>query len=148
LLLTLNSGRATGVTGAGALSGRRYGQVMGALDVADRIFAAIEGGDAATVAAIYADDIVVWHSNDGIEQTKEQNLRVLDWLVRNTTSREYRAIRRYEIDGGFVQQHDLHVELADDRSADLPACVVAMVSGDQITRIDEYIDSTAGDAFT
>ncbi len=116
-------------------------------DVADRIFAAIEAGDAAVVAAIYADDIAVWHSNDGVEQTKEQNLRVLDWLVRNTTSREYRSIRRYEIDGGFVQQHDLHVELLDGRSADLPACIVAKVSGDQITRIDEYIDSTAGDAF-
>lgn len=120
---------------------------MSALDVADRIFAAIEAGDAATVAAIYAGDIAVWHSNDGLEQTKEQNLRVLDWLVRNTTSREYRSIRRYEIDGGFVQQHDLHVELPDGRSADLPACIVAKVSGGQITRIDEYIDSTAGDAF-
>jgi ketosteroid isomerase-like protein len=116
-------------------------------DVADRIFAAIEAGDAATVASIYADDIVVWHSNDGIEQTKEQNLRVLDWLVRNTTSREYRSVRRYEIDGGFVQQHDLHVVLPDGRTADLPACIVAKVSGDRITRIDEYIDSSAGAAF-
>ncbi len=120
---------------------------MSALDVADRIFAAIEAGDAATVAAIYADDIAVWHSNDGIEQTKAENLRVLDWLIRNTTSREYRSIRRYEIEGGFVQQHDLHVVLPDGRTADLPACIVAEVSGDQITRIDEYIDSSAAAAF-
>jgi len=120
---------------------------MSVLDVADRIFAAIEAGDAAAVAAIYADDIVVWHSNDGIEQTKEQNLRVLDWLVRHTTSREYRSIRRYEIDGGFVQQHDLHVELPDGRAADLPACIVVKVSDDRITRIDEYIDSSAGAVF-
>jgi len=120
---------------------------MSALDVADRIFAAIEAGDSVTVDAIYADDIVVWHSNDGIEQTKEQNLRVLDWLVRNTISREYRSVRCYEIDGGFVQQHDLHVELPDGRSADLPACIVAKVSGDRITRIDEYIDSSAAAAF-
>ena len=120
---------------------------MSALDVADRIFAAIEAGDAEAVSAIYADDIVVWHSNDGIEQTKEQNLRVLHWLVRNTTSREYRSIRRFGIDGGFVQQHDLHVELPDGRSADFPCCIVATVSGDQITRIDEYVDSSAGDAF-
>ncbi len=117
-------------------------------DVADRIFAAIEAGDAATVAEVYADDIVVWHSNDGIEQTKEQNLRVLAWLLRNTTSREYRAIRRHEIAGGFVQQHELHVVLPDGRTADLPACIVAKVTGEQITRIDEYIDSTSGDAFT
>ncbi len=120
---------------------------MSALDVADRVFAAIEAGDATTVAEVYSDDIAVWHSNDGIEQTKEQNLRVLDWLVRNTTSREYRNIRRYAIEGGFVQQHDLHVELPNGRSADIPACIIAMVSGDQITRIDEYLDSTAGAVF-
>jgi hypothetical protein len=60
------------------------------------------------------------------QQTKEQNLRVLDWLV---------------------QQHDLHVELPDGRTADLPACIGVKVSGEQITRIDEYIDGTAGAAF-
>lgn len=117
-------------------------------DVADRIFAAIEAGDAEAVAAVYADDVVVWHSNDLVEQTKEQNLRVLGWLLRNTTSREYRDVRRHAIDGGFVQQHVLHVVLPTGRTADLPACIVAKVSGDQITRIDEYIDSTSGAAFT
>jgi ketosteroid isomerase-like protein len=120
---------------------------MSALDVAARFFAAIEAGDGEGVAAMYAHDAVVWHSNDGVEQTREQNLRVLDWLVRHTTSREYRAIRRHEIDGGFVQQHELHVELPDGRTADLPACIVAQVSDGRITRIDEYIDSTAAAAF-
>ena len=120
---------------------------MSVIDVAARFFAAIEVGNVDEIAAIYADDVVVWHSNDGIDQPKEQNLRVLDWLVRNTTSREYRAIRRHEIDGGFVQQHELHVELPDGRTADLPACIVATMSGERITRIDEYIDSTAAAAF-
>jgi len=112
-------------------------------DVADRIFAAIEAGDADAVAEIYADDAVIWHNDDGIEQTKDQNLRVLRWLVKLTTRREYCAIRRYEIDGGFVQQHDLHVDLPDGRSAVLPACVIVQVDGDKITRIDEYLDSAA-----
>ena len=109
-------------------------------EVADQIFSAIEAGDAATVASLYADDVIVWHNNDGVEQTKEQNLRVLDWLVRNTKSREYQSIRRYEIDGGFVQQHDLHIEFDDGRTADLPACIVAAVANGVITRIDEYLD--------
>ncbi len=115
-------------------------------EVADQVFAAIEAGDAATVASLYADDVIVWHNNDGIEQTKQQNLRVLDWLVRTTTSREYRAIRRYETDSGFVQQHDLHVEFDDGRSADLPACIVAAVADGVITRIDEYLDGPAATA--
>lgn len=118
-------------------------------EVADQIFAAIEAGDAATVADLYADDVIVWHNNDGVEQTKEQNLRVLDWLVRNTMSREYRRVRRYEIEGGFVQQHDLHLEFDDGRSADLPACIVVAVANGVITRIDEYLDGMgAAAAFT
>jgi uncharacterized protein len=114
--------------------------------VADRIFAAIEAGDEAAVADVYADDVIVWHNNDGVEQTKDQNLRVLHWLISRTERREYRAIRRFEIPGGFVQQHELHVELPDGRSADLPACVVVRVDGGRITRIDEYLDGAAAAA--
>jgi len=115
-------------------------------EVADEIFAAIEAGDAAMVASLYADDVIVWHNNDGVEQTKEQNLRVLHWLVRNTVSREYRAVRRFAIDGGFVQQHDLHLVFDDGHTADLPACVVAEVSNGVITRIDEYLDGAGATA--
>jgi len=115
-------------------------------EVADQIFAAIEAGDAAMVASLYAVDVIVWHNNDGVEQTKEQNLRVLHWLVRNTVSREYRAVRRFAIDGGFVQQHDLHLVFDDGRTADLPACVVAKVSNGVITRIDEYLDGPGATA--
>lgn len=118
-------------------------------DVADQIFAAIEDGDAATVAELYVDEVIVWHNNDDVEQTKEQNLRVLDWLVRNTVSREYQRVRRHEIEGGFVQQHDLHLEFDDGRSADLPACIVVAVADGLITRIDEYLDGpSAAAAFT
>jgi len=116
-------------------------------EVADQIFAAIEAGDAAMVASLYAEDVIVWHNNDGVEQTKEQNLRVLHWLVRNTMLREYRAVRRFAIDGGFVQQHDLHLVFADGRTADLPACVVVKVSSNRvITRIDEYLDGPGATA--
>ncbi len=127
--------------------GPQYVRVMrSANDVADQIFAAIEAGDATTVASLYADDVIVWHNNDGVEQTKEQNLRVLHWMVRNTATREYRRIRRFAIDGGFVQQHDLHLEFDDGRIADLPACVVVAVSNGVITRIDEYLDGPAATA--
>ena len=123
---------------------RRYVPVMSSVtDVADRIFAAIEAGDADAVTDVYADDVVIWHNDDGLEQTKEQNLRVLGWLVKLTTRREYCAVRRYEIEGGFVQQHDLHVDLSDGRSAILPACVIVQVDDGKITRIDEYLDSAA-----
>ncbi len=109
-------------------------------DLADRIFAAIEAGDVENVASLYADDAVIWHNTDQVEQSKAANVAVLGWLVRNTASREYREVRRSIIDDGFVQQHVLHIEFGDGRSADLPACLVVRVAGDKITRLDEYLD--------
>jgi ketosteroid isomerase-like protein len=111
---------------------------IGAL--ADRIFAAIESGDAETVAAIWADDVVVWHNTDGLEQDKAANLRVLSWMAANTTQRSYRDIRRTVVPGGFVQQHVLHVEFADGRTGDLPAALFVQVADERVTRIDEYLD--------
>jgi ketosteroid isomerase-like protein len=112
-------------------------------DLADRLVVAIEAGDVEGVAAIYADDAVIWHNTDQVEQSKPENLAVLGWLVKHTASRSYREIRRSVIDGGFVQQHVLHVEFADGRSADLPACLVVQVADGRIARLDEYLDGAA-----
>src|SRR5205823_4010714 len=46
-------------------------------ELADRLFAAIEKGDVDCVAALYADDAVIWHNFDGIEQPRDANLVVL-----------------------------------------------------------------------
>ena len=62
-------------------------------EVADRLFAAIEAGDLDTVRALYAPDAVIWHNNDGTEQTVEQNLRVLRWMVDHLADRRYEEIR-------------------------------------------------------
>src|SRR5215204_4786264 len=105
-------------------------------EMADRFFGAIEAGDVERVASFYADDAVVWHNTDQVEQSKADNLAVLGWLVKKTASREYRDIRRSGTDGGFVQQHVLHIEFADGRTADLPACLVVEVDDDHITRLD------------
>jgi len=111
--------------------------------LADRVFAAIEAGDTEAVAACYADDAVVWHNTDQVDQNKADNLRVLSWLVDHTAVRSYRDIRRTVIDHGFVQQHSLHVGFDDGRTADLPACLVVAVADGLVVRIDEYIDGAA-----
>ena len=112
-----------------------------ALDVADRLFTAIEAGDIDAVRGLYAPDMVVWHNNDGIEQPGEDNLRVLQWVIANLSERRYEVVRRTTIDGGFVQQHVLHgVAPSGDRIA-MPACIVGLVADGRITRLDEYLDS-------
>src|SRR6185503_2921801 len=81
-----------------------------ALEIAERFFAAIEAGDVERIKAIYAPDAVIWHNNDQKEQTVEENMRVLNWVVRNLKNRRYRVTRRAAIPDGFVQQHVLEAE--------------------------------------
>ena len=77
-------------------------------------------GDSAALGELYADDAVVWHNTDGIEMTKEENLASLDALAAMTTTRSFSNIRRYEIDGGFVQQHVMHLDWGSGLES--PAC--------------------------
>ena len=113
---------------------------MGAYDnIADGVVAAITTGDSAALGELYADDVVIWHNTDGIEMTKEQNLASLDALAAMTTSRSFSNIRRYDIDGGFVQQHVMHLDWGSG-SGELPGCLIVMVKDGKIIRADEYLD--------
>ena len=111
------------------------------MTVADDIFGAIEKGDVEGVRATYAPDATIWHNFDGIDQTVEENLRVLAWMVRTFTARSYDEVRRHEWDTGFVQQHVLRVTKQDGTVVEVPACIVATVADGKITRIEEYLDS-------
>jgi len=114
---------------------------VSALDIADRLFEAIEAGDIDAVRALYAPDAVIWHNDDGVEQTPEQNLRVLQWVIDNLRDRSYEDVRRSVTDTGFVQQHVLRFTRPDGQRAELPACIVVTCSEGRITRLDEYLDS-------
>lgn len=111
------------------------------MSVADEIFGAIEAGDVDAVRAVYAPGAVIWHNTDGVEQTVDENLRVLGWMAASFSTRSYEQVRRHEWEGGFVQQHVLRLTAADGRQIELPACIVATVAEGKITRIDEYLDS-------
>ena len=112
----------------------------GALDLAERLCAALERGDAAAVRELYAPDVVVWHNFDDLEQDRDGNLATLAWMTRTLQGLRYEIVRREAIDGGFLQQHVLHASFADGRAVTLPACIVARVADGRITRIDEYLD--------
>jgi ketosteroid isomerase-like protein len=110
-------------------------------EVADRLFAAIEGGDAATVEALWDDDVLVWKSAEPEEQAKKRALRVIFWFMDLTTSRRYEILDRQFFDGGFVQQHVLHATGKDGGSISLRVCIVIKVgTNGLVTKIDEYFD--------
>jgi ketosteroid isomerase-like protein len=113
------------------------------LDVADRLFGAVERGEYGTVEAIWADDVTVWHSGDSRDNDRVRALKVIRWFIDVTTTRGYEILDRQVFDGGFVQQHILRARRADEVSIEMRVCVVIKVNAEGlITRIDEYFDPT------
>ena len=109
--------------------------------IADRMFAAIERGDIAALAALWSDDIVVWRQGGGRERDKPRGLKVIEWFVDNTAERRYEVLDRQLFDGGFVRQHNVHAAAKDGTPLTFRACLVMKVGADGlITRIDEYLD--------
>ncbi len=111
------------------------------LALAERFMGGIESGDAETVRACYAPDAKIWHNFDDIEQTVEQNLKVMAWMARKLPGRHYRVLCREVLKDGFLQQHVLEATLPDGTAWAMPACVIVRMKDGQITRLDEYLDS-------
>jgi uncharacterized protein len=111
------------------------------LDLAERFVGAIQSGDVETVRACYAPDAKLWHNTDGIEQTVDQNMKVLGWFIRKLPNRTYRILRREALSDGFMQQHVLEATLPDGTDFKMSACVITRVQNGVITRLDEYLDS-------
>lgn len=110
-------------------------------DVADRLFAAIENGDAATVEQLWDNDVLVWKSGEPVDREKKRALRVIAWFIDTTTERRYEILDRQFFDGGFVQQHILHATARTGGSISMRVCLVIKLGANGlINRIDEYFD--------
>lgn len=108
--------------------------------VAKALGRAIADQDEAALDALYADDIVIWHNSDDLEQTKTENLESLRTLFELCSWVYYADPKCHPIEGGFVQQHRLAGESRSGQAFDIPACVVVQVRDEKIIRLDEYID--------
>ncbi len=112
------------------------------LDFAARYIGAVQAGDMDAVRACYAPDAKLWHNTDGIEQTVEENMKLLAWMIRMIPERNYRLVRREALADGFVQQHVLEANLPNGGGPwSMDACAVVRVKDGVIVRLDEYIDS-------
>jgi ketosteroid isomerase-like protein len=113
----------------------------GLASVADRLFSAIEAGDVDAVAAMWSDDIAVWHAGDKHASDKGPAIRVIEWFVSATADRHYDVLDRRFFGGGFVQQHVLRGLARDGTAYSLHVGIIIGVGRDGlITRIDEYFD--------
>jgi hypothetical protein len=111
------------------------------VDVADRLFRAIEQSDIAMLNKIFSDDIAVWRIGARRDNDKERALKVLHWFIDVTTERRYEILDRQLFPNGFVQQHILHATGRNGGSIALRVCIVIKLGITAlISRIDEYFD--------
>jgi hypothetical protein len=111
------------------------------VDVAERLFEAIEQSDIAMVQQMWNDDIAVRKPGEHRDRDKERALRVIAWFVNATTHRRYELLDRQLFDGGFVQQHILHANGCNGGSISMRVCMVIKLGANGlISRIDEYFD--------
>lgn len=115
------------------------------IDVANRLFTAIERSDVAAVDAMWSNEIAVWRVGSRRDDGKARAMRVIDWFIGATTQRRYEILDRQLFDDGsargFVQQHILHATGHAGQSISLRVCIVIRVGADGlIERIDEYFD--------
>ena len=112
------------------------------LKLADRLFKAIEHGDVGAIREIYAPHTKIWHNFDQVEQSVDENLAVLKWVIDHIGEISYAEIRRQATPTGFVQQHVLRGRMkSSGKEIAIPACIICTVENGHITRLDEYLDS-------
>lgn len=124
------------------------GEVARIEALAKAFFDRIEAGDLDGVSACYADAVEIWHNTDRQTEDKARNLKVLKGFTGYMKDIRYTNRRLTAFPGGFVQQHVLCAQRPDGVAVELPAAIICAVSGDQITRLDEYFDSAQVAAFT
>ena len=114
---------------------------MDALSTAAALFAAIEGSNPPGVAALYADDVEVWHNFSNACQSKAENLAVLTALVESVPRIRYEVLERVLLeDGRVLQRHNLRAG-TDSTEVVIPACIFLTIEDGLILRIDEYLDT-------
>ena len=112
------------------------------LALAKHFFDAIEAGDIATMQNSFTPDAIIWHNTDELIVSPVQTAAVLTAMVARIKNRAYADRRLVAFPGGFVQQHVLKgLRVHDDAPVRLPCAIICQVSGDRITRLDEYFDS-------
>ncbi|MEM7412729.1 MAG: nuclear transport factor 2 family protein [Myxococcota bacterium] len=111
-----------------------------ALALARRFMDAVEAGDIEAARACFQPDAGIWHNYDGKTQSVDENLALLGWMAKRCRARRYQIRRLEAVEGGYLQQHSLVLELNDGKTVSTEAIALVSVRDGRIARIEEYLD--------
>jgi hypothetical protein len=109
--------------------------------VAERLIGAIMAGNPEALREVYAPEARIWHNNDGKEQSVDENLTTLRWVVSNIRELRYEEIERERTESGFLQRHVLRGIAPSGEPLEVRACLVCKVENGRIVRLAEYLDT-------
>lgn len=113
------------------------------VELARRLFAAIERNDAAAIREIYAEDAEI-HSNIADGAAGPAGVVVAAGaIIAAVPDFAYEELSCAPTPSGFVRQHLLRGTAADGAGFAIAACCVGVVADGRVTRLDEYVDAAA-----
>lgn len=111
-------------------------------ELARLLFAAIEAGDLAAIASLYADDLVTWHSFDRGEKSKSESLALIGHFGPKIGSRHYELIDSVAAPDRTALRFRLTIRLVATAAVHrIDLAVLLTIADDRVSRIAEYIDS-------
>ena len=111
--------------------------------IAKQLIDAITAGDREAIERLYHAEMVGWQNFSGRELNRRQMVKIIGLVMSSVKDLRYDEIRVDVTPRGYVQQHVLCATAPDGSAIRCPACLVVGLSGDQIVRIDEYMDAAA-----
>jgi ketosteroid isomerase-like protein len=111
-------------------------------ELCEAFFDAYENRRVDVLDRLYAKDCIVWHNVFGRETTRDENLARYHEGYAGQRRRTYNDRIVNTFDDGFVIQYTLNGVMHTGHRGALWICIVAHCRAGEITRIDEYMDSS------
>ncbi len=123
-----------------------------AKELCRHLLKAIEAGDGEGYRACFTEDGRIWHDFDGLEthadgaQSVEQNVAMMNWMHRLTTTLKYETLRLEETETGFLETHRLSGTTIEGEDFEGLACVICTLENGKIKRLEEFINPASFNA--
>ena len=100
-------------------------------------------GSADALVAYLAPGAILWHNDTRQEVDAETTLRGIGARLQLVRDRKPEVLRVSPTRDGFVMQFVVRgTVIANGNPFEMQNCVVVLIAGHRITRIDEYVDPT------
>ena len=113
---------------------------MGKTNALDIVFDSLAAGDVAAAMEALSAKAEVWHCFDRIAHDRAGAATAWAEFIDSFPERAFTNIRRQQTSQGFVQQHVMTTRTRDGRRMAWEVCVVVVMEGERIRRLDEYLD--------